>query len=79
MARRSWMKYLGIASAFAGVGLRVYSWVNSAQAPGSEDGEDISASEIAALGPVITDAINQGLQAADVPLMIAPVNLIPLE
>ena len=79
MARRSWMKYLGITAAFAGVGLRVYSWINSAQAPDSDEGEDISAAEIAALSPVITDAINQGLVAADVPLMVAPITLIPME
>lgn len=78
MGQRSWIKYLGIASAFAGVGMRIYSWAISAQAPDSEAGEEISASEIAALSPVITEAINSGLQAADVPL-IADVKLFPLE
>lgn len=78
MAQRSWIKYLGIASAFAGVGMRVYSWLTSAQAPSSEGGEDITASEIAELTPVINDAINQGLQAAEVPL-IAEVKLMSLE
>lgn len=69
MGARSWIKYLGIAAAFAGVGMRVFSWLNSAQAPTSEMGEDISPAEIAALTPVIQDAINEGLQAADVPLV----------
>lgn len=78
MAQRSWMKYLGIAAAFGGVGMRVFSWLNSAQAPSSEGGEDITAAEIAELTPIITDAINQGLQAADVPLM-ADVKLIALD
>ena len=69
MARRSWFKYLAIAAAFAGVGARVLSWVNSAQSEASPGGEDFTAGEIAQLDTVITDAINEGLRAAEVPLM----------
>lgn len=77
MGKRTWMKYLGIVAAFAGIGARVYSWLRSAEAPSSEGGEDITPNEIAALEPVITDAINAGLQAAEVPMMVE-VKLVPL-
>jgi len=63
------MKYLGIAAAFAGVGTKVFSWLRKAQADSSPGGEDIMPEEIPALQGVITDAINTGLQAAEVPLM----------
>jgi hypothetical protein len=70
----AWIKYAGIAAAFAGVGMRVFSWLQQAKAPGSPGGDHITAEEIAKLEPVIQDAINQGLQSADVPI-IAEVKL----
>lgn len=69
MGSRSWMKYLAIMAAFAGIGARVFVWLRQAQSAGSPGGEEITAEEIPELQTVITDAINNGLQAGDVPLL----------
>lgn len=69
MGMRSWMKYLALGSAFAGVGMRVFGWLQQAQAAGSPGGDDITAEEVVQLEPVINDAINQGLQSAEVPIV----------
>lgn len=69
MAMSSWMKYLGLASAFAGVGTRIFAWLRTAQSVGSPGGDDIHPSEVVQLEGVITDAVNQGLQAAEVPIV----------
>lgn len=63
------MKYLALMAAFAGIGSRVFTWMQTAQAAGSPGGEDITPEEIPALQTVITDAINQGLIAGEVPLV----------
>ena len=69
MAARSWMKYLAIVAAFGGIGARMFVWLRQAQSAQSPGGEDIVPEEIPALQEVITDAVNNGLQAGDVPLM----------
>ena len=74
MGMRTWMKYMAIAVAFAGVGAKVFAWLQQAQSAGSPGGEDIVPEEIPALQGVITDAVNSGLQAGEVPL-IATVTL----
>lgn len=66
----NWMKYLAIASAFMSVGMRVFSWLQFAQAAGSLGGDKITPGEIVQLTPIIQDAINQGLSAAGVPVVV---------
>lgn len=65
----NWLKYLGIISAFSGIGIKVFSWLKTSQTVTSDEGEEISLSEISELDTIITDAINEGLRAADVPLV----------
>ncbi len=69
MAIRSWMKYLALMAAFAGIGSRVFTWLQVAQSENSPGGEDITPEEIPGLQTVITDALNQGLVAGEVPLV----------
>ena len=69
MGYRTWMKYLGIAAAFAGIGGRLVSWLTMAQSAGSPDGDDIVPEEIVQIQGVITDAINEGLRQAEVPIV----------
>lgn len=71
----NWMKYMGLMTAFTGIGTKVYMWLKQTQADGSPGGDDITAEEAATLSPIITEALNAGLQSADVPLM-AEVKLI---
>lgn len=66
---RSWMKYMAIGVAFAGVGGRIFAWLKRAQSADSPGGEKIVPEEVPELQGVITDAINSGLQAGDVPLL----------
>lgn len=74
MGAKSWMKYLALMAAFSGIGMRIFSWLTQAQSEGSIGGEDITPEEVTRLAPVISDAINQGLQSVDVPV-IAEVRL----
>lgn len=69
MGASTWMKYIALVSAFAGIGTKVFSWLKKSQAAGSPGGEDITPEEIPALQDVITDAVNTGLQAGEVPLV----------
>lgn len=69
MAQRTWMKYLGLMAAFTGIAGRVFPWLQQAQAAGSPGGDDIVPEEVAQLQDVITQAINTGLQAAEVPII----------
>jgi len=72
------MKYLGLAAAFAGIGTRVYSWLIQAEAEGSPGGDDFTADELQKLGPMLEDAINTGLQGANIPVLVQ-ITVIPLE
>lgn len=69
----TWMKYTGIAMAFAGVASRVFAWLQFAEAAGGVGGEKITPQEIVQLQPIIQDAINQGLMSAGVPVMVTVV------
>ena len=73
-----WMKYMSLALALGGLASRVIMWLQTSEAPSGSGGEDITATEIAQLQPVIQDAINQGFMAAKIPVM-ANLTLIPLE
>lgn len=62
-----WSKLLGITAAFAGVGTRVFQWYRKSTKATSAGGRDIHPSEIPELSDEISDAVNNGLMAADVP------------
>jgi len=72
------MKYLGLMAAFAGIGTRVYAWLQQSQADTSPGGDDFTGEELAKLGPVIEEAINTGLMSADIPVVVS-VTVLPLE
>ena len=77
-SQERWIKYMSLALALGGLASRVIMWLQSSEAPTGAGGEDITASEIAQLQPVIQDSINQGFMAAKIPVM-ATLTLIPLE
>lgn len=64
-----WMRYFGIITAFAGIGTKVFSWLQQSQADESPGGDDITSEEVVQLAPILNEAINTGLQAAGVPIV----------
>ena len=77
-SRERMMKYMAIAGAFAGVAMRIYTWLYQATDEASEEGDNISPTEIAQLQGVVTDALNQGMIAANIPV-VWQVTAVPLE
>lgn len=72
------MKYLGLMAAFAGIGTRVFAWLQQSQAETSPGGDDFTAEELAKLAPIIEESINTGLMSAEIPVVVS-VSIFPLE